>query len=398
MHAPSRLAHSFTLGAFLMDRKKKLCAYVDSLAADLVEVSTFIHRNPESGYQEFKASALLMERLRKHGFSVEQPLEKMPTAFKARYGSSLGRPAIGFMAEYDALPEIGHGCGHNLIAASAYGAALALVPSIREFGGSVWLFGTPAEEYDGGKIPMLEEGIFDSLDAAMMMHPECLYMVNTSALAMDALHFHFLGKAAHASATPHEGINALDAVIQLFNGINALRQHLRPEARVHGIITRGGNYPNIIPDHTEAKIYVRAPERAYLDGVTRKVKNCARGAAKATGCRLKISSFERSFDNIRNNPVIARLVHDNLSWLGVEEIAPFDMEPGSTDFGNVSQKIPSVYIYAATAPKGSSLHTKEFAKLSLAPMAHEALIISVKAMALTALNLLENPALVKELR
>jgi amidohydrolase len=381
-----------------MDRRRKLCAFIDTLAPELVEVSRYIHRHPEAGYEEFMATAFLIDKLRSRGFNLEKPIERIPTAFRARYGSSIGKPAIGFMAEYDALPEIGHGCGHNLIAASAYGAAIALMSSVNELGGSVWLFGTPAEECDGGKIPMLEQGVFAPLDAALMMHPESLFLVNTTGLAMDSLHIHFRGKASHAASTPHEGINALDAVIQLFNNINALRQQLKPDVRVHGIITRGGTFPNIIPDRTEAKLYVRAPERSDLNGVTEKVKNCARGAAKATGCRLRITAFERSFDNIKNNPVIAKLIEENLRWLGVDDIAEMDLEPGSTDFGNVSQKIPSVYIYAATAPRGSSLHTREFAKLSAAPMAHEGMLTAVKAMALTALNLLENPALVKQLR
>lgn len=208
----------------------------------------------------------------------------------------------------------------------------------------------------------------------------------------------FAGKAAHASATPHEGINALDAVILFFNAINALRQQVKPEVRIHGIITKGGTYPNIIPDITEAQIYVRALDRSYLDRVAEKVRNCARGAARATGCTVRIKPFERSMDNLINNSVLSGLMEKNLREIGIHDIAEEDLEPGSTDFGNVSHKVPSLYIYAATAPKGSSLHTREFTKLSITPAAHQSTLNAVKAMALTGLDLLIEPAVVKEIK
>ena len=296
------------------------------------------------------------------------------------------------------MPEIGHGCGHNLIAASAFGAGISLIPFIEETEGSVHVFGTPAEEYDGGKIPMMEQGVFDSADVLMMMHPECKYLVNTMSLAMDSLQFEFRGRGAHASATPHEGINALDALILLFNSINALRQQLKPDARVHGIITKGGTYPNIIPDHTEAKFYIRACERSYLNNVTGKVRDCAAGAAKATGCKLKITNFERSFDDLINNKILSNRLERNLKSIGILDIESFDDEPGSTDFGNVSHRIPSVYMYAATAPKGVSLHTEKFARISVGSLANKNLLISIKAMALTALEIFQEKGIVGEIR
>ena len=231
-----------------------------------------------------------------------------------------------------------------------------------------------------------------------MMHPEGMYLVNTAGLALDPVEFEYRGRAAHAAGTPYEGINALDAVIQLFNGINALRQQLRADARIHGIITEGGTYPNITPDHTVAKLYVRAMERAYCTEVTRKVINCARGAATATGCKLTVKRFERSYDNVVNNPVLARLVTESLHSLGIHDLAESDPVPGSSDFGNLSHRVPSLYVYCATAPKDSVLHTKEFARLSIARRAHEHTIIVAKAMALAGLEILSDHTLAKQLR
>ncbi|MFH1618380.1 MAG: M20 family metallopeptidase, partial [bacterium] len=357
-----------------------------------------IHSHPELGCGEFKSSEYLAARLGAHGFRVEKPMKSLPTAFCASKKGGKPGPALGFISEYDALPEIGHGCGHNLIAASGFGAAVALAPFADSLGGSVWLFGTPAEESSSAKSSMVRAGIFDRLDAAIMMHPESMYMVNTLSLALDALRFRFTGRASHASSTPYEGINALDAMIQFFNGIGMLRQQLKSDARIHGIITKGGTFPNIIPDLTEAEFYVRAGQRDYLNAVSRKVKNCAKGAAAAAGCRVRISAFEPPVDNIINNPVLAGLVEKNLKGLGVRHIEPRDEVPGSSDFGNVSHCVPSLYFYCATAPKGSDLHTKEFARLSVRPLAHKNLIIAVKAMALTGLELLRHPVLLKQIR
>lgn len=381
-----------------MDNRKKLLKRIDSLRDEIFEVSAYIHKRPEKGYEEFKAAEILTSKLRAHDFKVETPLKKYPTALRASYRGKARGPSIGFISEFDALPGIGHGCGHNLIAASGFGTVVALAPFLDELGGSVYLYGTPAEEYDGGKIPMLEAGLFDPVDLTLMMHPESFYMVNVTALALDALRIRFRGKASHAAATPYEGINALDAMILLFNGINALRQQLKTDARIHGIITKGGTYPNIIPDITEAEIYVRASERSYLNEVTAKVTNCAKGAAKATGCRLKISPFERSMDNMINNPVLMSLVAENLRTLGIEKLKAEDDVPGSTDYGNVSHRVPSMYFYIASAPEGSPLHTRDFTKLSITAEAHEALIISIKAMALTALDLFTSPKIVEDVR
>ena len=206
------------------------------------------------------------------------------------------------------------------------------------------------------------ERAFKAVDVTTMMYPEGMYLVNTIGLALDALEFRFYGKASHAACTPHEGINALDAMILLYNGVNALRQQVKPDVRIHGVITKGGTAANIIPALTEARFYIRSLDRRYLDEVTGKVRKCAEGAALATGCRLKIKRFERALDDVVNNPVLGRLVEKNLKELGIREIVEKDDVPGSTDYGNVSQVVPSVYFYCSTVPRGSESY-REFTAL-----------------------------------
>ena len=378
--------------------ERRLLDTADALAPEIFDISRFIHANPEPGFEETKSANYLVSMLAGHGFRVDRPVKGMPTAFRAVKKGSRKGPAVGFVCEYDALPEIGHGCGHNLIAASGFGAAVALAAALDKTGGSVWLFGTPAEETGGSKALMARDGFFDGLDAVIMTHPESMYMVNTSGLALDALEFEFLGKSTHAAATPWEGVNALDALILFFNSVGALRQQLKPDARVHGIITKGGTAPNIIPHLTEARFYIRAAHRGYLDEVARKVRNCALGAAKAAGCRLRVKKYEPSLDNVINNPVLAGLVESKLRALGVSDIVPGDEVPGSTDFGNLSRRVPSLYFYCATAPKGADLHTREFTEFSVKKLAHDNILIAVKAMAAAGLEILSNPALASQAR
>ncbi|MFA5138771.1 MAG: M20 family metallopeptidase [Elusimicrobiota bacterium] len=362
--------------------RAKLLATVDRLAPEILAVSRYVHSHPEEGLQETLCSKFLSRRLARLGFKVERPLKSLPTAFIASSRGAKRGPCVGYVAEYDCLPGIGHGCGHNLIAASGFGAAAALAPFARELGGSVRLFGTPAEEEFGAKVPMARAGLFDSADAVLMMHPESFHLARTSGLALDALQFRFLGRASHAACTPHEGRSALDALIRLFNAVKAMRR------RVHGIITKGGTAPNIIPGLTEARFYVRAETRRRLDKITSRVKACARRAASAEGCRVEITEFESPLDEVRNDPKLVALAEKNLRSLGVRRILSKDPCPGSTDFGNVSQRVPALYLYCATAPKGMDLHTRAFARASAAPRAHKALILAAKTLALCGLDLL----------
>ncbi|UZQ82139.1 amidohydrolase [Thermoanaerobacter sp. RKWS2] len=240
--------------------KKKVISFIDSIKGEIFEIADEIYKNPELGNQEFKASKLLKEKINGYGFLVNE-VEGLPTAFLAQKKGKKPGPKVALLAEYDALPEIGHACGHNLIAAASFGAAAALGALDEELFGEVMLVGSPAEETDGAKVILVERGIFNDVDAAMMVHPGNRTTVYTTSLAIEPLEFTYTGKAAHAAVAPHLGINALDAVILLFNGINALRQQLRPDARIHGIITEGGYTPNIIPERAVARFYVRAKEK-----------------------------------------------------------------------------------------------------------------------------------------
>ncbi len=234
------------------------------LSANIFSISHRIHDNPELGYQEKFASGLLCDTLEQHGFTVEREYVGISTAFCARRGNGQG-PRVAFLAEYDALPGMGHGCGHNIIATSALSAGIGLGAVIGELGGEVWVIGTPAEETDGAKVVMVQKGAFNQIDAALMIHPHAGYYYTTESLALDALEVEFFGKPSHAAAAPWEGVNALDAMLMTFNSLNALRQQIRPDARIHGIISNGGAAPNIIPDHTMARFYLRAKQRSYLN-------------------------------------------------------------------------------------------------------------------------------------
>jgi amidohydrolase len=299
---------------------------------------------------------------------------------------------VAFLAEYDALPGLGHACGHNIIGTAAVGAALALAPLLSELSGSVHVFGTPAEETNGAKVPLAAGGAFAGIDAAMMIHPSGRTVLAAPSLAMDALEFRFRGRAAHAASAPHEGINALDAVILTFNAINALRQHVRPDVRIHGIITKGGEAPNIVPEEAVARFYVRAARRRYLNQVVEKVINCARAGALATGAELTVSNFEYSFDEMRNNSALAAAMEANLSRLG-EEVVPSGEGMGSLDMGNVSHVVPAIHPYISIGGPGLVSHTREFAAAAGGEGGVRGLMIGAKALAATALDVLLNAEL-----
>lgn len=284
---------------------------------------------------------------------------------------------IGYMAEYDALPDLGHACGHNLIGTMAIAAGIALSKVIDETGGAVYVYGTPAEETKGGKVNMSDEGVLSHLDAAMMVHPSAEHMASGSSLAMDAIQFEFFGRASHAANSPHRGINALDAVIQTFNSINALREHLTSDVRIHGIITDGGQAANIVPDYAKAQFYVRSAKRADLTPILEKVKNCAKGAALATGARLEYSFYEFSYDDMNTNDALSSLYTANALELGVsKDQIKVEEDGGSLDMGNVSQVVPSIHPYVKITDNGADYHTHEFREAALSDEGFEGLILS----------------------
>ncbi|MGA5692990.1 M20 family metallopeptidase [Cytobacillus pseudoceanisediminis] len=360
-----------------------------------------IHAKPEIGNEEFFASGLLSGILEKEGFEVERAVAGHETAFLARKKSGKPGPSIAFLAEYDALPGLGHGCGHNIIGTSSVAAAIALSKVIDETGGEAVVFGTPAEE--GGpngsaKGSFVKRGLLEGIDAALMVHPSNHTRMTSSSLAVDPLDFEFIGKPAHAAASPEEGINALDAVIQLFNGINALRQQLKDDVRIHGIITHGGDAPNIIPEYAKARFFIRASTRTTLNEVTRKVKAVAEGAALATGAKLNVIAFQNEVDNLLLNRTYDRVFKEVIEDLG-ETVVDGDRDGiGSTDAGNISQMVPTIHPYIKIGADDLVAHTVPFREAAASVKGDEALITGAKGLALTAFQLVTDPELLKSIK
>lgn len=371
---------------------------IRSIKEQLCEMSDFICNNPELGDQEYKASEKLTAFLAARGFAVEMGIVGRSTAFRAVLDSGKLGPSVAFLCEYDALPEIGHGCGHNMIGTMGCGAAAGLAGVLDKTGGRIVVLGTPAEETSGAKVDMSERGIFADIDAAMMLHPDDRTSESGSSLALDAIQFEFRGKASHAASAPHEGINALDAVLLTFNGINALRQHVTPDVRIHGVITEGGKAANIVPERAVAQFYVRAEQRKYLGELTEKVKNIARGAALMTGASLEISNYETSYDNMNTNQNLSRAFNENLRLAGIAEINPPRSSFGSLDMGNVSYVVPAIHPCISISDLKLVGHTAEFRNATLTDRAHDAIIKGACALALTGYDVLTDRELLKSIR
>jgi amidohydrolase len=376
----------------VMDKlKKAIISSVERQRDELIELSLAIHSNPELGFKEIKASGLLCGYLEKNGFQVVRGIAGISTAFKACYGK--GHPVIALLAEYDALPEVGHACGHNIIGSQAAGAAIACKDVVDSYGGTVIVFGTPAEELYGGKVTMVRERVFDGLDVAMIAHPGSRNMATVEALACINLEVEFIGKAAHAAAHPEQGINALEAMILSFNAINSLRQHIKEKARIHGIITRGGDIVNVVPAYTSAMFLVRSHEKAYLEELKIKVIDCFKGAAIATGSSLEYRWDSIVYDPMNNNLSLAALFAVNLISIG-RPVERFESQSGfgSTDMGNVSQVVAAIHASIAIAPQGVSTHSDEFGKAAASESGHQGLMDGAKALAMTVVDLIVEPA------
>jgi amidohydrolase len=362
----------------------------------LSDLSLEIHDNPELGFKEVKASKLLTQYLEKSGFSVELGICQLDTAFRASYGQ--GKPAIAILAEYDALPQLGHACGHNLIAGIAVGGAVAAKAAIEQCGGSVMVIGTPAEEFYGGKVLMAGRGAFDDIDMAMMAHPGAHDSATTQALACITLEVEFFGKAAHAATRPETGINALEAMLLSFAAINALRQHTLDKARLHGIITDGGEAPNVVPAHSAGSFLVRAEDKAYLEELKEKVLNCFVGGAAATGARLEYHWGEVLYEPLRNNLTLAELFRQNINSLGRQMPLVGNSRVGSTDMGNVSQLVPSIHPTIAVAPETVAIHSPEFAEVAASENGIKGMLDAAKAMAMTVADLVASPETVDKVK
>jgi amidohydrolase len=377
--------------------KASVIASVEAQRRQLRDLSLKIHSNPELGFKEVKAAAWLTQYLEKNGFAVERGICELPTAFRASYGK--GRPSIALVAEYDALPHLGHACGHNLIAGGSVGAAVAAKEAIDRFGGSVQVIGTPAEELYGGKVLMVERGAFDNLDAAMMVHPGSHNAAVTPALACIALEVEFFGRAAHAAGHPEAGINALEAMLLSFAAINSLRQHIKDKARIHGIITDGGEAANVVPAHSAGNFLVRAEDDAYLDELKEKVLDCFVSGATATGARLEYRWGETRYAPMRNNLTLAKLFKQNMQSLG-RRMPLYDPDRafGSTDMGNVSQVVPGIHPGVAIVSPEVGNHSPEFALAAASEAGIEGMLDAAKAMAMIIVDLAASPETVAQVK
>ena len=374
--------------------KDEVIKEVDHLASELVATSRFLHQHPELAYEEWEAARHLTALLKARGFEVIEGAGGLPTAFLARAGVERPSATIAFLAEYDALPSLGHGCGHNLIAASSIGAAMALQSLLPTLGGQVLVVGCPAEENGGGKIALVKAGLFAGIDAALLVHPSNRTELFKCALAMRPLRVEFFGKSSHAAAAPHLGINALDAVLLAFTNLNALRQQVRDDTRIHGVITDGGRAPNIIPDYSAARFYIRALDLHYLRDLHHRVVACFEAAAQATGARVTIHEEGEEYHPMKFNRTLGGIFRANLEALGERaEQTPEDQELGSTDVGNVSQVVPTIQpTIALTERPDVVCHTTAFAEAAGGPAGDRALILAAKTLAMTALDLFADPA------
>ncbi|RKP44812.1 M20 family peptidase [Cohnella endophytica] len=372
---------------------------IQAYSPRMTEIAAFIGTHPELGHEEKQASALLASELETLGYRVERGVLGLETAFIAEFVSDKPGPIIGLLAEYDALPEIGHACGHHLICTMALGAAAGLRSVVESTGGTIRVYGTPAEETKGAKIDMAAAGLFDDCDIAIMAHPYHQYERSGASMAMDALQFEFHGKAAHAAANPDLGINALDAVIQLFNSINALRQQTRTDARIHGIVSHGGQAPNIIPDYAAAQFYVRSASREYTDELARKVVACAEASGMATGCKLTTTNYEYSYDELRTNETLSEAFTANLIASGIaEQDIARGHDNGSLDLGNVSLRCPVIHPYIKVVNEPYQLHTIEFRDAAQTDSAYDAMVFGAKMLAYTACDVLADTELLHRIK
>ncbi len=376
------------------DAKRRLATAVEAASDEIIGLSHRIHANPEVAYEEHQASAWVAEVLRRHGFEVEHPAGSLATAIRAvrRGGRGGDGPRIGILAEYDALPGLGHGCGHNTMAASGVGAAIALASVVDELPGEIVFLGTPAEERGSGKAQMIEDGLFAGLDAALLYHPCDRSHVECWPLASEDIEVVFHGLQAHASSDPYRGLNALDAMILLFTSVGLWRQQLRQTARVHGIIREGGTAANIIPDRTSAWFMIRSDDEAYYETMRDRFRELCDAAALATGTTVDVT-FSGKASTMRNNPVLAERFRANMGAYGIVDQGD-DENSGSTDMANVSWVCPTIHPDLAIAPAGTAGHSTAFRDAAATPRADEVTLLAATLVAQTAFELFADPELV----
>jgi len=363
----------------------KIKEIIEPYRKELEKAALEIHSNPETGMEEYNAVRIQLEILRKWNFDITERFCSIPTSFKAVYGK--GSTTICFMSEYDALPGLGHACGHNLIMLTSIAASKMLADIIEQenLDAKVVLLGTPGEEGMGGKIKIIEKGGLAGIDAVLMAHPDNKTATWKGCFGVQRYDIDFLGKAAHAADAPEHGINALDAVIMLFNGVNAWREHLPENTRIHGIITDGGEAPNIVPEKASASFYLRAEKQDMISSMTELFENIAKGAALMTGCSL---SFQRRFPSYKTgipDEYLNELFYESAKELGMNPQIPENASRASTDFADVSHELPGIHVYFdITENKPYALHTKEFLEAAATPYAINQSFRTASALAYTA--------------
>jgi amidohydrolase len=377
------------------DVKQRVAEAVEAARDEIIDLSHRIHADPEPAFEEHHASAWVAEALRRHGFEVEHPAGSLATAVRAtrRGGTGGDGPRIGILAEYDALPGLGHGCGHNTMAASGVGAAIALAAITDDLRGEIVFLGTPAEERGSGKQIMIDDGLFEGVDAALLFHPCDRSHVESIALASEDVTVVFHGLQAHAASDPWKGKNALDAMIQLFSSVGLWRQQLRPTARVHGIITEGGTAANIIPDRTSAWFMLRSDEQAYYEEMKVQFSRMAEAAALATGTTVDVT-YSGGATTMRNNRPLAERFRANMTAYGIEDMGD-DPNAGSTDMANVSWVCPTIHPDLAICEEGVPGHSIAFRDAAVAPRADETTLLAATLVAQTAVDLFMDPTLVE---
>jgi amidohydrolase len=380
--------------------KQQVIEAVDRERPALLELSHRIHDNPETAFQEVKASGWLADYLEGHGLTVTRGAFQIPTAFVARKGS--GAPVVAFMAEYDALPGIGHGCGHNVIATAGCGAGVALADVIAQTGGSVVVFGTPAEEGGSAKVTMVRRGAMEGIDVAMMVHPSgTREMDGGPVIARATFEVEFFGRASHAASSPEQGINALDGLVIGYMGIAALRQHIPITSRIHGIITDGGQAPNIVPEHAAGRFYVRARTERELEALKERALNCFRAGAEATGARVEFRWVNEQTSELWTNEALAGAYRANAARLGRAVLNGREAPPmptGSTDMGNVSKMVPAIHPMIAISPVPIPGHSIEMAAAAASELGDKAVTDGAKALAMTGVDVLLQPGLLEAAR
>ncbi|MGL5088090.1 MAG: M20 family metallopeptidase [Cetobacterium sp.] len=382
--------------------ENKIIDFLNKNRAEFIGLSQSIHKNPEIGNEEYFAAELLTNYLELKGFSIERDIAGHKTGFIARKQSIHGEsPKIAFLAEYDALPNLGHACGHNIIGSISVAGAVALGEALNTLPGEIVVYGCPSEE--GGvngsaKGSFVRENLFLGIDVAMIIHPGSQNSITNKSLAVNPLDFEFFGKSSHAAGSPENGKNALDALLHFFTGIASLRQHVKSDVKIHGIITHGGDAPNIIPDYTKARFYIRAATKLSCDDVTNRILSVAEGAAIMTGCKTKATSFQNRVDNLVRTDYFDELYVKTMAKLGVEVSTVLKNSIGSTDVGNVSHIIPTIHPNIKICDSNISGHTHEFEKAAGSIEGDNAVILGGKALALLGLELIQNPAELKKVK